>query len=143
MKQTVTRILALLFTAVLFFQSLHAQTVTGTVKDFKTNETLFGATVVVKGTTEGASTDVDGNFKFNTTAKPPFDLVITYLGYVTFEQSVTSLDKPVVAKIKANETLLKTVEVVENRITEKQKESPLTIEALDVLAIKETPAANF
>lgn len=143
MKQTVTTITALFISFFLYSQTLLAQSVSGTVKDFGTNETLFGATVVVKGTTEGGATDVDGNFKFNTTAKPPFTLIISYLGYVTIEQNVTSLDKPVVVKVKPNETLLKTVEVVEQRLTEKQKESPLTIEALDVLAIKETPAANF
>jgi iron complex outermembrane receptor protein len=143
MKQKITPFIAVLFTLVLFIHSAKAQTVSGTVKDFKTNETLFGATVVVKGTTEGGVTDVDGNFKFTTTVKPPFQLVISYLGYITFEQNVASLDAPITVKVKPNETLLKTVEVVENRITEKQKESPLTIEALDVLAIKETPAANF
>ncbi len=146
MKQKATSILStfLIGLSLLVFQSAKAQqSVSGTVKDFKTNEALFGATVVVKGTTEGGATDIDGNFKFTTTATPPFTLVISYLGYITFEQSVSSFDKPVSAKIKPNETLLKEVEVVGDRITEKQKESPLTIEALDVLAIKETPAANF
>ena len=119
------------------------QTVTGTVKDFKTNESLFGATVVVKGTTEGGATDIDGNFKFNTTATPPFTITISYLGYITFDQTVSALDKPIAVKIKPNETLLKEVEVIGDRLTQKQKESPLTVEALDVLAIKETPAANF
>ena len=35
------------------------------------------------------------------------------------------------------------VRVIDSRLTEKQKESPLTIEAMDIIAIKETPAANF
>lgn len=123
--------------------SISAQTVSGTVKDANTNEALYGATVVVKGTTIGALTDMDGNFKFTTTTPLPFVLTISYLGYLSFEQTVTSLDKPIAIKIKPSETQLKTVEVVKDRITEKQKESPLTVEALDVIAIKETPAANF
>ncbi|MES2591846.1 MAG: TonB-dependent receptor [Bacteroidota bacterium] len=145
MKQTFTSLLAKIsFVFLLLFPLfLNAQMVTGTVKDNGTNEALFGATVVVKGTTEGGATDIDGNFKFNTTATAPFVLTISYLGYITIEQTVNSIDKPISIKVKPNETLLKTVEVVGDRITEKQKESPLTIEALDVLAIKETPAANF
>ena len=145
MKQKLTLLLTAFFIVLSFLiQSAKAQqTVSGTVKDFKTNETLFVATVVVKGTTEGSATDMDGNFKFNTTATPPFTVVISYLGYITIEQSITSFDKPIIVKVKPNETLLKEVVVVGDRITEKQKESPLTIEALDVLAIKETPAANF
>ncbi len=47
MKQKITPFIAVLFTLVLFINSAKAQTVSGTVKDFKTNETLFGATVVV------------------------------------------------------------------------------------------------
>ena len=121
----------------------NAQTVSGTIKDGKTNEALFGATVVIKGTTQGGLTDMDGKFNFTATTPPPFVLSISYLGYVTVESTVNSIETPITIKIKPNETILKTVEVIGDRITEKQKESPLTIEALDVLAIKETPAANF
>lgn len=126
-----------------FAQTISAQTVSGTIKDANTNEALYGATVVIKGTTIGALTDIDGNFKFTTTTPLPFVLTVTYLGYLSFDQVVKSLDKPITIKIKSSETQLKTVEVVKDRITEKQKESPLTVEALDVIAIKETPAANF
>lgn len=124
-------------------QLINAQTVTGTIKDATSNEALFGATVVIKGTTEGGITDIDGKFNFTTSTLPPFVLSISYLGYITFENTVKSIQTPITIKIKPNETILKTVEIVGDRITEKQKESPLTIEALDVLAIKETPAANF
>jgi outer membrane receptor protein involved in Fe transport len=35
------------------------------------------------------------------------------------------------------------VDVVGSRLSEKQKEAPLTVEAMDAIAIKETPASNF
>ena len=35
------------------------------------------------------------------------------------------------------------VVVADTRITEKQKQAPLTVETMDAIAIKETPAANF
>lgn len=143
-KQTCASLAKLfIFPALLTSQLINAQTVTGTIKDGNTNEALFGATVVVKGTTEGGLTDMDGKFKFTTTALPPFILTVSYLGYNTLENTVNSVESPLTIRIKPNETILKTVEVIGDRITEKQKESPLTIEALDVLAIKETPAANF
>ncbi len=148
MKQKLTSLMkSIIFSAFFFSQFVNAQTVpqtvSGTVKDGNTNEALYGATVVIKGTTEGGLTDFDGKFKFTTSKLPPFEISISYLGYITLESTVKSLETPVNIKIKPNETLLKTVEVLGDRITEKQKESPLTIEALDVLAIKETPAANF
>lgn len=127
----------------LFARSISAQTVSGTIKDANTGEALYGATVVIKGSTIGTLTDMDGNFKFSTSTPLPFVITVTYLGYLSFDQTIKSLDKPFNIKIKPVETQLKTVEVVKDRITEKQKESPLTVEALDVIAIKETPAANF
>src|ERR1035437_4618276 len=145
MKQKLSSFLMKFFISVIFLisQLVQAQTVTGTIKDGKTNEALFGATVVIKGSTEGGLTDIDGHFKFTTATLPPFVLTVTYLGYTTFEYPVKSLETPVTIKIKANETILKEVEVSTVRLSEKQKESPLTIEALDPIAIKETPAANF
>ena len=48
----------------LFCQYAHAQsrTVTGKVTDQKTSEGLPGATVLLKGTTAGVSTNADGGF---------------------------------------------------------------------------------
>ncbi len=40
------------------------QILSGTVRDGKNNETLIGANVVIKGTTQGAQTDFDGKFRF-------------------------------------------------------------------------------
>ncbi len=126
----------------LFSTALHAQTLTGIVKDATTNETLFGASVVVKGTSQGAITGVDGNFSFKIDSLPAI-IVVTNIGYISIEQKVTSAETPLLFKIKPDNIFLKAIEVADTRITEKQKESPLTIEALDVIAIKETPAANF
>ncbi|MDR0873433.1 MAG: SusC/RagA family TonB-linked outer membrane protein [Prevotellaceae bacterium] len=53
----------LLFFLTLFCTSLWAQkTITGTVYDVSDNEPLVGAQVVVKNTTKGTITDVDGNY---------------------------------------------------------------------------------
>lgn len=55
----------------------------GTVTD-KDGETLPGVSVVIKGTTVGAATNIDGFFKF-TSAKPEETLVFSMVGYVTQE----------------------------------------------------------
>ena len=127
----------------LLSQITSAQKIKGTVKDALTKEALFNAIVTIKGTTQGSVTNIDGQFEFETEAKLPILISISYVGYITTDFNVNSFDSPISIELKKNENLLKSVEVTENRITEKQKESPLTIEALDVLAIKETPAANF
>ena len=64
--------------------SLFAQTIplTGTVTDTK-GETLIGASVLEKGTTNGCITDIDGNFTL--TVAPNATIVISYVGYVAQE----------------------------------------------------------
>lgn len=42
--------------------------ISGKVADDKTGETIIGAVVVLKGTTNGSTTDIDGNFMIPVTA---------------------------------------------------------------------------
>ena len=59
--------------------------VTGSVTD-SSGEPVIGANVVVKGTTNGTITDVDGKFSLEIPDKAV--LVISYIGYLTREVSV-------------------------------------------------------
>ncbi len=54
----------------------------GTVTDSQ-GEPLIGATVLVKGTSVGTSTDIDGNFTVSNPSGKP--LVVSYVGYKTLE----------------------------------------------------------
>ena len=60
--------------------------ITGTVVDAM--GPVIGASVVVKGTTNGVATDFDGNFTLN--ASPGQTLVVSYIGYLTKEIKVTA-----------------------------------------------------
>ena len=71
----------LLLSAMLIFAStiMYAQTeITGTVVD-GTGEPIIGATVMEKGTSNGAITDLDGNFKLKVEAGKT--LVFSYIGF--------------------------------------------------------------
>ena len=61
-----------------------AKKITGIVKD--SQGPLIGATIMEKGTTNGAVTDIDGNFSLN--VNPGAILVISYVGYVDQEIKV-------------------------------------------------------
>ena len=61
--------------------------VSGIVKDATNGEEIIGATVVEKGTNNGAITDFEGNFEFQV-ASPASVLVVTYMGYETQELTV-------------------------------------------------------
>ncbi len=75
----------LLFGAFLCFSAVSAQTVSGTVAD--ASGPLPGASVVVKGTTNGTQTDFDGNFSIDN-VDASGTLVISYIGYSTQEVAV-------------------------------------------------------
>lgn len=66
----------------LFINAAFAQTVVkGTVTDASTGETLIGVSVLVKGTTSGTQTDVNGTYSL--TAPAGAVLTFTYIGYTT------------------------------------------------------------
>lgn len=54
--------------------------ITGTVVDKKLNEPIIGASILVQGTTNGAITDLDGNFNLPQVTSGQH-LVISYIGY--------------------------------------------------------------
>ncbi|MCC3160384.1 TonB-dependent receptor [Hymenobacter sp. 15J16-1T3B] len=74
------------------------RSVTGQVVGADKAEALPGVTVLVKGTTNGATTDADGNFTVQVPDKQDVTLVISYLGYAKQEVTVRP-DQPRV-KIK-------------------------------------------
>ena len=124
------------------FTNSFAQNINGTVKDKSNKEVLFGAVVNIKGTSVGTSTDMDGKFSIKPTSLPCV-LQVRYIGFVNFELQVNSADQPLSIELTPDSKTLKTVEITDRRLTEKQKESPVTVEALDYIAIKQTTAANF
>ena len=66
----------MLFTTIAFAQS----TITGKVVDSDMNSPLPGANIIEKGTTNGTTTDFDGNFSL-TTQSASGSIVISYVGY--------------------------------------------------------------
>ena len=56
--------------------------VKGTVYDEKTNTTLIGVSVLVKGTTIGSITDIDGNFSIDA-PNANASLIFSYVGYTS------------------------------------------------------------
>ncbi|WP_298238548.1 TonB-dependent receptor [uncultured Algibacter sp.] len=62
-------------------------TVSGVVTSAVDNATLPGASVIVKGTTNGSQTDFDGNYTINNVASNA-TLVISYIGFIKQEVQV-------------------------------------------------------
>lgn len=73
----------LFVSASLFGQDIR---ITGTVTDAANGETIPGASVVVKGTTQGSITDIDGRYEITTSSNAV--LVFSFVGMKTKEVSV-------------------------------------------------------
>jgi TonB-dependent starch-binding outer membrane protein SusC len=87
MKKTLTKLMFFMV-FVLSVSATYAQRmVTGKVKDSKTGEALIGASVLVKGTTTGTITDIDGSYSLN--APVGSTLVVSYTGYPEMEMLVS------------------------------------------------------
>ena len=88
-----------LFMATLFVGSVYAQTVNGTVSS--EDGPLPGATVLVKGSTTGVSTDFDGNFSIE--AGPDDVLVVSFIGFASQDVAVGDQDQIMVMLESDNE----------------------------------------
>ena len=56
-------------------------TLTGRVTDAQTGETLIGANVVITGTTLGAATNIDGEYRINGVPVGDYSITASYIGY--------------------------------------------------------------
>ncbi len=144
MNKKIVFSLLLLFniTYLIHSQSIEtSKTIKRVVIDKKNKETLIGANVEIINLT-GMTTDVNGEFKFNNITTLPITIRCSYIGYKTKEIEISNFNY-ISIKLETNEEELQEVQIRDTRLTERLKQSPITIESLDINAIKETPASTF
>lgn len=121
-------------------QSRKERTITGQVVDAK-GEPLIGVSILVKGTTDGAITDLDGNYKIVTKSNNPV-IVYSYIGYKTQEI-------PLKGQTAINITMMDDTQVIDEVVVTalgiKRSEKALSynvtqVDAESALAVKD---ANF
>lgn len=127
----------------LFAKYGKAQTISGKIYNAN-KESLVGAYITVPSINGvGAISDENGSFslKVNTF---PVTLKVSYLGYLDNQVVVKSPSSKLAIIMKeAKENVLTGAVVKASRVTEKQKEAPLTVESIGIKAIKDAPAASF
>jgi hypothetical protein len=88
----------LLLFSILFIASVavfaQKQAVRGVVQDSITGETIIGANVVLKGTTTGTVTDINGKFSLELN-RGEYTLKVSFVGYNTQEKEITIGTSPV------------------------------------------------
>ena len=103
-------LLILIFTG--FFAFAHAQvrTITGVVSASDTKETLPGATIVLKGTSTGTVTNIDGHYSISVKSEKAI-LVYSYVGYEN-KEVVLGAQTSVDVQLDPKKTMLDEVVVI-------------------------------
>ncbi len=132
----------ILICSIVSFGASAQSVVRGHVIDGDTGEPMFSASVVVPETGQGVTTDFDGLFRLEV-AGLPVVLQVSFIGYGMKSITVSSTQEKIEVKLIPDQILIGAAEVVGSRISEKQKQAPLTVETMDLIAIKEAPSGNF
>ncbi|WP_346861376.1 TonB-dependent receptor domain-containing protein [uncultured Draconibacterium sp.] len=119
--------------------------VQGQVLDQLSNEVLTGVNITVKNKTIGTASDADGFFHLKSEITLPCVLRISMIGYGTQEMELTQNHKNLSFYL-SYETILSgevTVKAKGIEVEEKNFRQIISMETMDALTIRETPAANF
>jgi outer membrane receptor protein involved in Fe transport len=143
MKKIAAPLLPLWFILFCCHFGLQAQViVNGELYDKSSGLALVGANVSVSGTSNGTATEWDGSFQLKVDQLPVL-LEFQYTGYESMTFQVTDPKAKVMIELEPSVTLLETVQVSGSRVTDKRRESPLTVESMDLLAIKASTSNDF
>ena len=138
--------LPLLVTILLTIVNLTAftqSTIKGTIIEKSSGETIIGAAILEKGTSNGCITDYNGKFTLISKSNYPITLIIRFIGFNTEELIVKSAKDKIKISLTEDSQQLDAVEIREISISQKQKESALTVESMGVQAIKQNASADF
>ncbi|WP_280640553.1 TonB-dependent receptor [Hymenobacter volaticus] len=124
-------------------QAQDAVTVSGIVQN-EAGEPMPGATVFIKGTFIGSSTNNEGKFILKADfSQAPVVLSISFVGYESREVSLSQPDNAVQVKLKQNTTLTNEVIASASRVEEGILQAPVTVEKLNTQQVERIPTADL
>ncbi len=118
-------------------------TISGTVKDSGSGETVAGVNIVVKGSIAGTISDTKGSFNLKVNQAPPFILTFSFIGYKTQEVEIKDAATTLDISIEEQSLLGQEVVVSASRVEESILKSPVTIEKMDILSIRQAATPDF
>lgn len=136
-KKIITFLVVLLSTLSSFGQEKF--TLSGTIIDANSNETLIGVNVVIPELKTGVTTNEYGFYSI-TIPKGIYTVQISYLGYLTISESI-SLNQNIKNNFNlfSNETALQEVIITDNKTKIDIKKPEMSVNKLSISAIKKMP----
>lgn len=117
----------------------------GRVIDVKNNEPIFGASIVLQGTSLGAITDESGYFRIESVPVQTYNLEISYLGYQTktiFNIIVKSVGNPPLIVALTEQIEILDQVVVESNPFARPIETPISSQSFSAVEIETYPGGN-
>ncbi len=112
----------------------------GIVRDINSGETLIGANVLIKGTTFGTITDVNGNYEV-VLPSGKYEVVISYVGYSPNNQNIEIKGKNIVLNVEL-ETALELDEINVVADVARARETPVAFSTISPKKLEEIIAAQ-
>jgi len=137
-----SRLVIYLLAVVPFLSTAQVHHITGTVSDAESGEPMAGASVLVAGKMIGTTTNNEGAFDLSVTQEFPVTLSVSFIGYQT-QEVVVNGGESVSVSLQIKNELLEGVVVAASRVEENILQSPVSIEKMNTIEIRETPSLNF
>ena len=141
-KKVISLLLFLLISSA-FLKAQNAN-VRGFVYTKDNGEPALFTNVYLKGTTQGAATDINGFFSITKVKAGNYTLVATYLGYDTITEAITVTANQILSKkIYLNKAAVQLVEVVATGEQQAKKENTkVSVTRIDPSEIKKLPSVG-
>ncbi|MCS3797532.1 TonB-dependent receptor domain-containing protein [Niastella sp. OAS944] len=123
--------------------SAQTSTISGTVRNSETKEAVPFVTVAIKGTGSGTYTNEKGTFKLTTSRAFPLTLEFSSVGFAPKELAVPAAGVPLEVDLVPGSDLGSEVVVSASRVPERILESPVSIERMNVGAVRAAAAPNY
>ncbi len=121
--------------------SLLAQNVTGKVVD-ESGEALTGASILIKGTSVGAVTDLDGSFSLDYTDAYPFTIEVSYIGFLPKDLEITQATNNLTIELEEGLLIGQEIVISASRKREKIQEAPASISVLTARKLAGSPQVD-
>ncbi len=117
----------------------------GVISDKKNGQPLSFANIVIRGTTTGTTSDINGNYELKNLEPGLFSLSATYLGYLPEEISeiLVTNNNPAIINFNLT-TASQTIQdvVIQTSPFEENNESPVSLRTLGIAEIERNPGGN-
>lgn len=148
-------LIGLLLAATCFAQDVSPKpgSITGIVVDAENGDAMIGVSVMLEGTTQGAATDLDGNFTIRNIVPGTYTLIANYIGYskLTVTGVDVASDKATSLNLKMSTEAIEVKEVViearridntETSILQMQKRSATVSNGISAEQIRRSPDSD-